>query len=140
MAITVNRGFDIQPVLTNPPFCFNPQLAFSIFNCLRYVTPVFDSTYGLPIDDTIKIDMKDRSIISFYVNMPANERFHKIAKAIALSYSSDMNNVYCRRNGPNAFKIYSNELRTDKKFLYFEYSLEGQNQVKITMEFGSCKK
>ena len=140
MAITVNRGFDIQPVLTNPPFCFNPQLAFSIFNCLRYVTPVFDSTYGLPIDNTIKIDIKDRPIISFYVRMKNNELFHKIAKNIVLSYSSDMNNVCCRRNGTNAFKIYANELRADKKFLYFEYSLEGQNQVKITMEFGSCKK
>ena len=72
--------------------------------------------------------------------MKNNELFHKIAKNIVLSYSSDMNNVCCRRNGPNAFKIYANELRADKKFLYFEYSLEGQNQVKITMEFGSCKK
>lgn len=84
--------------------------------------------------------MKDKPSITFYVNMPANERFHKIAKAIALSYSSDMNNVCCRRNGPNAFKIYANELRADKKFLYFEYELKAENMVKITMEFGSCKK
>lgn len=138
MAITVNRGFDIQPVLTNPPFCFNPQLAFSIFNCLRYITPVFDSTYGLPTDNMIKIDMKDNALISFYVKLPANDRFHKIAKAIALSYSSDMTNVYCRRNGPNAFKIYSNELRFDKRILVFAYELWLNDQIKITMEF--CKK
>ena len=138
MAITVNRGFDIQPVLTNPPFCFNPQLAFSIFNCLRYITPVFDSMYGLPTDDMIKIDMKDNALISFYVKLPANERFHKIAKAIALSYASDMTNVCCRRNGPNAFKIYSDELRFDKRILVFAYELGLNDQIKITMEF--CKK